>query len=993
MGKRQRSDYRVDGGASSTESNDETLLSTKMNGGEVCTHIQKSIDLNAIRKQIKTNDAWFKKVCSKCMDEPATHGGNHIHKTSKEFSDASCESALWLCLKCGTQLCGRKQNQHALKHYTVPRSDVHALAMNTTTMDVWCYCCNVAVDSFAKPKLLELVELIKREVMKVRFSSTTNTCIAEMQTKLRDTTESVRSMVLQSNTNSSFDVPDAAKMNSNNQTYESKPDSGYSGTGLKQVNQASSAIVRYAMPMKSIVDSLPRVRGLSNLGNTCFFNAVLQCLARTPYLLDILKQSSTEGEKVHIPGGILKLHDGSDMAMPPIDGALPNWRSLTAALAELLSELTANAEESLSPNWLLQELTSKWPQFDGGDQHDSHELLRHLLESVRTDDLRRYQSLILQRLGLDTRQQQQNADSTQKAVAKFYNEQISQWVFRPEQVFRGSLVSTLTCQDCHHTSSQHEYFLDISLPVCVEKPQPPIRRRSSPEPDGHTSGGMTLSGARGASATSTDGTPVSKSATKKERESNKKAKRIAKHQKNRINLSSVGSGGGILAPAGGDTVGNGSEESESMAHMIPLTDDQPIQPDVSKVNDESSDDSNEPSDADVEDNDVTDDPLSKNGAMSIVDQNGNQLRPLPEKTDDTPENLNKETDGNNILCAVGISAQRAAHIARQLPPGNAGSSETDEDTVKRRGELHLVTSGRDGGDKGCSSEPKRSRQRTFSRADWSNTIAPRYQCEDGEYSIQSCFNNFTAVELMTGNNKVCCEACTERINGKGGKSVNTNATKQLLISQPPAVLILHLKRFQVGLRSVFKKLNKLVSFPFVLDIAPFCGSKVKRASHIRPGQKRILYALYGLVEHSGSMHGGHYVAYVKVRPKFGPEDERWKFIPQGTKDELDRKSEQEMVEEQARRMGIHNRDSDDSLSSYHTTSDNDDNGQKLLKEQKEQDEPEGEVGYNPKPSEPLPDVEPPPGKWYCVSDSYVREVTEESVLKVQAYLLFYERIF
>lgn len=42
------------------------------------------------------------------------------------------------------------------------------------------------------------------------------------------------------------------------------------------------------------------------------------------------------------------------------------------------------------------------------------------------------------------------------------------------------------------------------------------------------------------------------------------------------------------------------------------------------------------------------------------------------------------------------------------------------------------------------------------------TLAPRYQCEEGECSLQSCLNQFTALELMTGNNKVGCTNCTQR---------------------------------------------------------------------------------------------------------------------------------------------------------------------------------------------------------------------------------------
>jgi ubiquitin carboxyl-terminal hydrolase 16/45 len=76
-----------------------------------------------------------------------------------------------------------------------------------------------------------------------------------------------------------------------------------------------------------------------------------------------------------------------------------------------------------------------------------------------------------------------------------------------------------------------------------------------------------------------------------------------------------------------------------------------------------------------------------------------------------------------------------------------------------------MQSNREVADKVCSSRVMTSEvQSAGVVASWSATLLPRYQCDDGECSIQSCLNQFTALELMTGNNKVGCEKCTQHQN-------------------------------------------------------------------------------------------------------------------------------------------------------------------------------------------------------------------------------------
>lgn len=653
---------------------------------------------------------------------------------------------------------------------------------------------------------------------------------------------------------------------------------------------------------------------------------------------------------VELPGGKLQLNDKDEkeaVELPPISGTLLGWSSLTSTLSETIDELGSGSGSVHNPRKLLNQLTNKWPQFGDGDQHDSHELLRHLLESVRNEDLRRYQTLILHALGYNTKIDPQKVQGDVKKKIKFYGQQASDRILRPEQVFRGFLVSTLMCQDCHHTSSRHENFLDISLPVSQDKPQPPVRRKGSPEPSGVLD---SLAALPMAGHGEEQAPGPSKHQQKKERKKEKKLKRMTRKQKMDRNGNLDAAGGDLQEEeeaTAGAAAGRKAAPEDSKA-LGDHNDDEGVAGAGEGEEEEASeeDDEEDDTDADEEDNCQDEEAAKLSNGVASLDLAGNA-----EKQDNTPENPNKgDFDAKNLEVEVGISGSGASSLVQELKPQS-----------------------------GRSSRGRGSRQRTISYSDWSTTIAPRYQCDEGECSVQSCLNNFTGIELMTGNNKVGCEACTERINGKDGKSVNTNATKQFLISSPPAVLILHLKRFQMGARFMFRKLTRHVTFPFLLDIAPFCGTKVKKLPNVDRSQKQLLYSLYGIVEHSGGMHGGHYVAYVKVRPQMPQNDIRWKFIPQGSKAELDQTDEQRVRIEEAlararERMA---NDSDDALSQSSS----------------DLNEEEGAVGGSRDADSAAEKVTPPPGKWYYVSDSRVTEVSEDAVLKAQAYLLFYERIY
>lgn len=268
------------------ENGDESTESCEENVKSACPHVAKAVDLTRLKKSLKAGG--FDKDCAECRKSAKT-----------EVSDPDFEEdlSLWMCLRCGTQLCGRTRNKHALNHFNTPHSDCHALTTNTSTWDVYCYNCNNEVTASTAKKLHECIEYLKKQAM-----AGTNMKVSPP-----------------------IELP-----------YEQ----------LKDVPTIATIAKDSTLKIKdkSLSNSY-RVRGLTNLGNTCFFNSVMQCLVQTPYLLQVLQEMANPGERFTLPGGKIKLKlDGDELKevdLPPITGQLGEWGILTRTLAETLEELQA----------------------------------------------------------------------------------------------------------------------------------------------------------------------------------------------------------------------------------------------------------------------------------------------------------------------------------------------------------------------------------------------------------------------------------------------------------------------------------------------------------------------------------------------------------------------------------------------------------------------------------------------------------------------------
>uniref|UniRef100_A0A0D9VE78 USP domain-containing protein n=1 Tax=Leersia perrieri TaxID=77586 RepID=A0A0D9VE78_9ORYZ len=174
-------------------------------------------------------------------------------------------------------------------------------------------------------------------------------------------------------------------------------------------------------------------RGLFNCGNSCYANAVLQCLMCTKPLMIYL---------------LLRLHSK--------DCCSKNW-CLMCELEQYASTLRESGGP-VSPSRILSNLRNIGCRLGGGSQEDAHEFLRHLVMSM--------QGACLDGLGGE----KQVESSLQETTLI-------------QQMFGGRLKSKVKCLRCYHESERYENIMDLTLEIhgWVESLQDALTQFTAPE--------------------------------------------------------------------------------------------------------------------------------------------------------------------------------------------------------------------------------------------------------------------------------------------------------------------------------------------------------------------------------------------------------------------------------------------------------------------------------------------------------------------------------
>ncbi|CAL9102321.1 unnamed protein product [Musa textilis] len=177
--------------------------------------------------------------------------------------------------------------------------------------------------------------------------------------------------------------------------------------------------------------------GLKNLGNTCFMNSAIQCLAHTTKLVDYFLGDYSKDINRNNPLG--------------------TKGELASLFADLLRQLWTPDRTPVDPCVFKENLGHLTPEYAGCNQHDSHEFLAFLLDGLH-EDLNR----VKLKSCFETKDSSGDPD---EVAAEYWANHLSRNDSIIVDTCQGLYKSTLVCRVCNKVSMTFDPFMYLSLPL------------------------------------------------------------------------------------------------------------------------------------------------------------------------------------------------------------------------------------------------------------------------------------------------------------------------------------------------------------------------------------------------------------------------------------------------------------------------------------------------------------------------------------------------
>lgn len=187
--------------------------------------------------------------------------------------------------------------------------------------------------------------------------------------------------------------------------------------------------------------------GLENYANNCYMNVVIQLLANIQELRDYLK---------------------SDLYVKDINTNNPlcSGGKVVKAFAELVKVLWSHRKHAFKPSDLKNIMGKRCSLFLGWHQHDAQEFFASLLDNLH-EDLNQHQHHLTEKPSEREKPRQENSTegSDNERPETAWNSHIKRNNSFIVKLFHGQLMSKVTCNACRKVSYSYDPCAQISLPI------------------------------------------------------------------------------------------------------------------------------------------------------------------------------------------------------------------------------------------------------------------------------------------------------------------------------------------------------------------------------------------------------------------------------------------------------------------------------------------------------------------------------------------------